>query len=42
MAFFNHDMLKPTHLWGNLPGLDGMIRVMTDTQKDRFKTRFDT
>lgn len=39
MAFFNHDMQKPTHLWGTLPGLGRMSRTMTADHKAKFRKR---
>jgi hypothetical protein len=41
MAFFQHDMLKPTHLMGNLPGIEGLTRVMRKADREKFKKRFD-
>ena len=41
LAFFQHDMLKPTHLVGNLPGIKGLARVMRKADREKFKKRFD-
>ncbi|CAE7351620.1 RHM1 [Symbiodinium natans] len=40
MAFFGHDMLKPSTLMGTLPGLAGMRRVMRKADRGKFKRRF--
>ena len=41
-AFFQHDLLKPTHLWGNLPGLEGLSRTMTTAHREKFIARLDS
>ena len=41
LAFFEHDLLKPSHLWGNLPGLYQMERTMTSSARKSFKKRLD-
>ena len=40
MAFFNHDMQKPTQLVGNLPNLVAMKRTMTRARREKFRLRF--
>lgn len=42
MAFFGHDLLKGTSLWGNLPQLSSMHRVLTRADKERFVRRLDS
>ena len=41
MAFFGHDMLKRTELYGNLPNVSSLKRVMTKKDRLKFKARFD-
>lgn len=41
MAFFGHDMQKSTDLYGNIPLLSSMKRVMTKSARVKFQQRFE-
>lgn len=41
MSFFNHDLLKPTHLVGNFRMIDKLKRTMTSETRRRHKERFE-
>lgn len=39
LFFFQHDLLKSTHLFGSLPGLEKMHRKLTKDKRLHFKRR---
>ena len=41
MAFFGHDMHKPSEAHGNFPGLESMKRVMRSKFRTKFATRLE-
>ena len=41
MAFYNHDLLKATHLLSNCKAIQSMRKVMTKKDRKHFNARFE-
>ena len=42
LAFFGHDLPKPTHLMGTLPDMSTLTKKMTKADRAKFRARLET